>query len=107
MLAKPCAVKPTSSAFSISKSCSFFDSSSICADTLSICAFRKNFDLLILDEATSALNKDYENEILNSIYKHFKDRIIIIVSHNTTNFMNCIKLIKIENNNLTINIKKT
>jgi len=70
-------------------------------------ALYKNFDLLILDEATSALNKDYENEILNSIYKHFKDRIIIIVSHNTTNFMNCNKLIKIENNNLTINIKKT
>lgn len=67
-------------------------------------ALYKNFDVLILDEATSALNKDYEKEILKSIFDLYKDKIIIIVSHNSKNLEYCKKIIKIEKNNFSMNI---
>jgi len=65
-------------------------------------ALYKNFDLLILDEATSALNKDYERDILRSINDNFKDKIIIIISHNKENLVNCNKVINLENNKIDI-----
>ena len=65
-------------------------------------ALYKDFDILILDEATSALNKDYERSIITSINENFKDKIIIIISHDKENLLNCNKIINIENNKINI-----
>ena len=65
-------------------------------------ALYKNFDILILDEATSALNKDYESQILNSIYSSYKDKMIIMVSHNQKNLQHCNRIIEIENKTIRI-----
>ena len=65
-------------------------------------ALYKDFDILILDEATSALNKDYERSIITSLNENFKDKIIIIISHDKENLLNCNKIINIENNQINI-----
>ena len=65
-------------------------------------ALYKDFDILILDEATSALNKDYERSIITSLNENFKDKIIIIISHDKENLLNCNKIINIENNKINI-----
>jgi ATP-binding cassette subfamily C protein len=65
-------------------------------------ALYKDFDILILDEATSALNKDYERSIIRSLHENFKDKIIIIISHDKKNLLNCNKIINIENNQINI-----
>jgi ABC-type bacteriocin/lantibiotic exporter with double-glycine peptidase domain len=65
-------------------------------------ALYKDFDILILDEATSALNKDYERSIIRSLHENFKDKIIIIISHDKENLLNCNKIINIENNQINI-----
>ena len=57
---------------------------------------------MILDEATSALNKDYERSIIRSLHENFKDKIIIIISHDKENLLNCNKIINIENNQINI-----
>eukprot|EP00918_Siedleckia_nematoides_P035339 GHVU01076767.1.p1 GENE.GHVU01076767.1~~GHVU01076767.1.p1 ORF type:complete len:577 (-),score=38.70 GHVU01076767.1:34-1764(-) len=41
----------------------------------------KNFELLILDEPTSSLDKENSYEIINSIFKKYPSKSIIIVTH--------------------------
>jgi ABC-type dipeptide/oligopeptide/nickel transport system ATPase subunit len=41
----------------------------------------KDFELLILDEPTSSLDKENSYEIINSIFKKYSSKTIIIVTH--------------------------
>ena len=45
--------------------------------------------ILLLDEITSALDKDTEYEIINTLKKNVRDRIIIIVSHKPEVIVEC------------------
>ena len=45
-------------------------------------AIYNNPQILIFDEATNALDEDNEKEILDEIFYNFKNKTIIIVSHN-------------------------
>ena len=65
-------------------------------------ALYKNFDILILDEATSALSKEYEKNILDTIFKLYGDKIIIIVSHNINNLNYCKKILNIKEHHINI-----
>ena len=44
-------------------------------------AVLRNPDVLILDESTSALDPKTKEKVLNNIFEAFRDRIVIIVSH--------------------------
>jgi ATP-binding cassette, subfamily B, bacterial len=44
-------------------------------------AFFRNANLLILDEPTAAIDANAEYEIFNNIFKHYRDKSTIIVSH--------------------------
>ncbi len=65
-------------------------------------ALYKDFDILILDEATSALSKEYEKNILDTIFKLYNDKIIIIISHNIDNFSYCKKILNIKEHHINI-----
>ena len=41
-----------------------------------------NRDILILDESTNAIDEKNEKEILDKIWQNYKDKTIILVSHN-------------------------
>ncbi|MFV0275155.1 MAG: ATP-binding cassette domain-containing protein [Bacilli bacterium] len=45
----------------------------------------KNFDILIIDEALSEIDIKLERKILKFIFKEFKDKTILIVSHRSNN----------------------
>ncbi|MDC1179033.1 ABC transporter ATP-binding protein [Candidatus Pelagibacter ubique] len=62
-------------------------------------ALYANPDLIILDEATNALDKSTENKILRNIFRYYKDKTIIIVSHNYN-------ILKLCNNIINLNKKK-
>ena len=57
----------------------------------------RNFEILIIDEGLSQLDVDMERKILKNIFKYFKDKTIIFVSHRTDNLDLFDDLIKIEN----------
>ena len=65
-------------------------------------ALYKDFDILILDEATSALSKEYEKNILDTIFKLYGDKIIIMVSHNIDNLNYCKKILNIKEHHINI-----
>lgn len=44
-------------------------------------ALLRNPDVLVLDESTSALDAPTRNAVLANILQHFKDRIVIVVTH--------------------------
>ena len=44
-------------------------------------AFYRNADMIILDEPTSAIDAKAEYDIFNNIFKHYKDKTALIVSH--------------------------
>ncbi len=56
-----------------------------------------NRDVLILDESTNAIDEENEEEILKKIWKLYKHKTIIIVSHNKKNLSNCDSVYKFEN----------
>ena len=62
-------------------------------------AILKNPDILILDEATNALDNKTEKLVMEYLFKVFKNKIIIIISHNKKLFNLCDYI-------LTINKKK-
>ena len=56
--------------------------------------------LIILDEATNALDKKSEHKIIKNIKKYSKNRILILVSHNSGILKYCNKHYKIINKKL-------
>jgi ABC-type multidrug transport system fused ATPase/permease subunit len=44
-------------------------------------ALLRNPDVLVLDESTSALDEPTRNLVLGNILRHFRDRIVIVVTH--------------------------
>ena len=59
-------------------------------------ALYRDFDVLILDEATSSLNKEYESKILKKIFDFYKNKIIILISHDQNALKYCNKIIDIK-----------
>lgn len=49
-------------------------------------ALYQNFDILLLDEALSEISSDMRNKIIFNINNHFKNKIIIYVSHNKESY---------------------
>ena len=55
-----------------------------------------NPKILILDEPTSALDSKTSFNIVDKIYKNFKDITIIVVSHKKSALVNCNKIINLD-----------
>ncbi len=62
-------------------------------------------DILVLDESTSALDNETEKEIINELNKFRKQKTIIIISHKFSILKNCDKIFKIENNQISNELK--
>ena len=56
----------------------------------------QKFEILIIDEGLSQVDTDMERKILKNIFKYFKNKTIIFVSHRTDNLDLFDNLIKIE-----------
>lgn len=69
-------------------------------------SYLMNKDIYILDEPTSNLDKHTEEIVVNFILKYFKDKTLIIATHNEKINEICNKFYKFENHNLIENIKK-
>ena len=61
-----------------------------------------NPDILILDESTNALDKDTQKKIINNLFLNYKDKTIIIISHDHNILGECNKIYKIENKRLLL-----
>ena len=59
-----------------------------------------NRDILILDESTNAIDEKNEKEILDKIWQNYKDKTIILVSHNKKNLSYCDTIYQFKNSNL-------
>lgn len=55
----------------------------------------KQPDVIILDEPTSALDVMHEKELLYTIQKYFKDKIVITISHRMSTLTNANRIIEI------------
>jgi ATP-binding cassette subfamily B protein len=60
-------------------------------------AFLKKPELILLDEATSALDSELELSVIQNIKKHFKDSIIIIITHKLSSIERFDKVFNIDN----------
>ena len=60
-------------------------------------ALLRNFDTIIIDEGLSEVDTNMERKILKNIFKYFKDKQIIVISHRLDNLDLFDRLIKIEN----------
>ena len=49
----------------------------------------KEPQVLILDEATNAIDKQSEKIFFSYLFKAYKDKTIILVSHDYNNLLNC------------------
>ncbi len=63
-------------------------------------AFLMNKEIYILDEPTSNLDKHTEEVVCNFILKYFKDKTLIIVTHNEKLKIICNKFYEFKNHNL-------
>ena len=62
-------------------------------------AIYRNPEVLILDEATNALDEATEQRVFSNILKKFKDRVLIIITHNQS-LLGELNKFKIENSKL-------
>lgn len=62
--------------------------------------FYLNRDMIILDESTNALDEETENKILENIWEKYKNKTIIIVSHNKNILKKCEKIIEFNQSGL-------
>ena len=60
-------------------------------------ALLKNFNILIIDEGLSQVDVNMERKILKNIFRVFKDKTIIFISHRLDNLDLFDELIKVEN----------
>lgn len=63
-------------------------------------ALCKDAEIILLDEITSQIDTVNEKKIIDMIYELFKNKTIIMISHNKKNLYGCNSIIKIENNNV-------
>ena len=63
-------------------------------------ALCKDAEIILLDEITSQIDTVNEKKIIDTIYELFKNKTIIMISHNKKNLYGCNSIIKIENNNI-------
>jgi ATP-binding cassette, subfamily B, bacterial PglK len=59
-------------------------------------------DILILDEATNQLDLKNETEILDIIFKEFRDKSIIVISHDRSIMSRCDTILNIDSGHLTL-----
>lgn len=59
-------------------------------------AFYEEAPILILDEPTSAIDADAEAEIFDNLYKLYKDKTLILISHRFSTVRNADKIIVLE-----------
>ena len=57
----------------------------------------KDFNILIIDEGLSQVDVNMERKILKNIFKYFKDKTIIVISHRLDNLDLFDNLVKFEN----------
>lgn len=57
----------------------------------------KNFKILIIDEGLSQVDIDLERKIIKNIFKYYKDKTIIVISHRLDNLDLFDNLVEIEN----------
>ena len=57
-------------------------------------------DILILDESTNALDKDTQKKIIKNLFLNYKNKTMIIISHDHNILGECNKIYKIENKKL-------
>ena len=61
-----------------------------------------NPDILILDESTNALDKETQKKIINNLFLNYKNKTIIIISHDHNILSECNKIYKIENKKISL-----
>ncbi len=67
----------------------------------------QDFSLLIIDEGLNALDINLERKILKNLFKYYKDKTIIIISHRLNNLDLFDRFIKLEDGQITLdNIKE-
>ena len=54
-------------------------------------------DILILDESTNSLDEVNEKFLIDTVYKLFKGKTVIIISHKNNLFYNCNKCFELKN----------
>ncbi|MDA7637775.1 ABC transporter ATP-binding protein/permease [Candidatus Pelagibacter sp.] len=59
-------------------------------------------DILILDEATNQLDSKNETEILDIIFKEFRNKSIIVISHDRSIMSRCNTILNIDSGHLTL-----
>ncbi len=57
-------------------------------------------NILILDEATNALDPETQEKLLNNIFLNYKDKTILIISHDNNVTKRCEKIFKIQNKSI-------
>ena len=62
----------------------------------------KNADVIIFDEATSALDAITETSVMDAIYRLDSNITMLVIAHRTSTLKNCNKIIKLENNAISI-----
>ena len=55
----------------------------------------------MLDEATSALDKYTEEKIIESIFKNYKEKMIVIISHKLRTLKYCDTIYRIKGGNIS------
>ena len=65
-----------------------------------------NFKILLIDEGTNEIDVSLERKILKNIFKEFKNKTIILVSHRDANIDLFDHLIEIENGKIKIDVKR-
>ena len=63
-------------------------------------AILKKSNLLILDEATNSLDKKNEELVMSYILQKFKDKALIIISHDLNVLKNCDYVIQLNGNKI-------
>ena len=69
-------------------------------------ALLKNFEILIIDEGLNQVDIDLERKILKNIFKKFKNKTIIVISHRLDNLDLFDNLIEIESGVIKNNVKR-
>ena len=62
-----------------------------------------HFNILIIDEGLNQVSVDMERRILKKLFKEYKDKTIIYISHRLDNLDLFEKFIKIDNGKIVIN----
>lgn len=66
----------------------------------------QDFSLLIIDEGLNALDINLERKIIKNLFKYYKDKTIIIISHRLNNLDLFSRFIQLENGKIIIDTKK-